>query len=116
MLLCKWNLTGPQGEEAVLASPLEDSLLNSTFLTDLQSHVEQNRESPFFPEFLDPVDMRKYPSYMNVVHVQFYINRILKRLGNQYYRSSNQLLHEIEMISRNVSSFNEHHSPIANHG
>lgn len=53
---------------------------------------------------------------MDIVHVSFYIKKILKRLTKQYYRSSNQLLHEIEMINRNVSLFNERSSPIANHG
>ena len=47
---------------------------------------------------MQPVDIREYPSYLNVVQVQFYISGIMKRIRQGYYRSINHLLHEMDMI------------------
>mmetsp|Transcript_41203 Transcript_41203/g.54119 ORF Transcript_41203/g.54119 Transcript_41203/m.54119 type:complete len:108 (+) Transcript_41203:2979-3302(+) len=73
-------------------------------LNTFKDFYEKKRE--YLECFMDRVPIEIAPDYRNIIPAEMYCNLIMDRLGNCYYRSQEQLLSDIDLISYNAKIYN----------
>ncbi|CAD8114683.1 unnamed protein product [Paramecium sonneborni] len=71
---------------------------------DINSMIKKQTKIAFF--FSNEVDVQQYPKYLDFVPLMSYITLIQRRLENDFYRSKDQILNDVERIRNNAYIFN----------
>ncbi|CAD8172085.1 unnamed protein product [Paramecium octaurelia] len=71
---------------------------------DINAMIKKQTKISFF--FSNEVDVQQYPEYLDFVPLMSYITLIQRRLENDFYRSKDQILNDVERIRSNAYIFN----------
>jgi hypothetical protein len=120
-----WLWRDPSNENLILLSPWEfknSKTKESQFpftqckrkLLDLlrDKNKKLKLHSKYF-HFIERVDLKEYPNYYDFVPVMICLDTICKRVENEYYRSTTQLLHDVKQIAINSYNFNTKQTQIS---
>ena len=75
---------------------------------------EHRKKKDYFVDFMDRVSETVAPMYRSVVAHDMYFNLIKDRLTSGFYRCSEQLFSDMDLISHNSLAFNGDDSDITN--
>lgn len=84
---------------------------NKAFYDILNKNVK-GRKLKKFEAFFYPVNKEEYDKYLSYVEVEMNLDMILKRAGNYFYFSKEQVIKDINLIRENAKKFNEEKSII----
>lgn len=70
----------------------------------LKDFMEKKKE--YIECFVDRVPVEVAPDYRSIIPAEMYFNLIKERINNCYYRSQEQLLSDIDLISYNAVIYN----------
>ena len=95
--------------ELKASSPIKRPSILGKYQSEILSKIKDNPDlysNPHYNIFWDRVDTKVYFDYYTVIPVMIYMDLIWKRLENNYYRSKNSLIWDIQQIETNWMLYN----------
>ncbi|KAI8367712.1 hypothetical protein BD560DRAFT_447562 [Blakeslea trispora] len=107
--LCPWELV-PSGEDFRSRYDVQPSLTTAQ-IERARDVIDWLSNTEDFFLYVHKVNYHDYPAYLSVVAYPLCLSTVVERLNNQFYRSIEGLLDDVELIKKNAQKYNADSSP-----